>query len=74
MKGLINMQNQDDKCFMWCHNRHLYPRKFHPERVTKEDRVNAKELKYNGITFPVTRDQISRIEKQNEINIFVYGF
>ena len=74
MKGLINMQNQDDKCFLWCHNRHLYPRKFHPERVTKEDRVNAKELKYNGITFPVTRDQISRIEKQNEINIFVYGF
>ena len=74
MKGLINMQNRDDKCFMWCHLRNLYPRKKDPQRVTKEDMELAKTLNYNGITFPVTRDQISRIEKQNEINIFVYGF
>ena len=23
MKGLINIQNDDKKCFLWCHVRHL---------------------------------------------------
>ena len=25
MKGLINMKNEDDECFRWCHIRHLNP-------------------------------------------------
>ena len=75
MKGLINMQNEDDKCLMWDLVRHLNPRKKNPQRVTREDREFAEEkLDFSGITFPVTRDQISRIEKQNKVNIFVYGF
>ena len=32
-KGLINLKNEDDKCFLWCHNRHLNPLKIHPERI-----------------------------------------
>ena len=74
MKGLINIQNQDDKCFMWCQVRHLNPRKVHPERITKEDREIAKKLNYDGIKFPVPRDQFSLIEKQNNFNVFVYGY
>ena len=27
MKGLINLQNKDDKCFLWAHVRYLNPRK-----------------------------------------------
>ena len=23
MKGLINIENNDNKCFLWCHIRHL---------------------------------------------------
>ena len=23
--GLMNIKNEDDKCFLWCHNRHLNP-------------------------------------------------
>ena len=26
-KGLINLKNEDDKCFLWCHVRHLNPQK-----------------------------------------------
>ena len=26
-KGLINLKNEDDKCFLWCHVRHLNPLK-----------------------------------------------
>ena len=31
-KGLINIKNKDDKCFRWCHIRHLNPQSEHPER------------------------------------------
>ena len=35
-KGLINIKNNNQKCFLWCHVRHLNPVKIHPERITKE--------------------------------------
>ena len=34
MKGLINIKNNDNKCFLWCHIRHLNSLKIHPERIT----------------------------------------
>ena len=30
--GLINIKNKDQKCFLWCHLRHINPSKEHPER------------------------------------------
>ena len=30
VKGLINIENNDNKCFLWCHIRHLNPLKIHP--------------------------------------------
>ena len=74
MCGLINLKNTDNECFRWCHNRHLNPRKVHPERITKSDRESVKGLDYTGITFPVTINQINRIEKQNKININLFGY
>ena len=41
MKGLINIKNNDNKCFLWCHIRHLNPLKTHPERITKADNKNG---------------------------------
>ena len=38
MKGLINIKNNDNKCFLWCHIRHLNPLKIHRERITKENK------------------------------------
>ena len=38
MKSLINIKNNDNKCFLWCHIRHLNPLKIHPERITKVDK------------------------------------
>ena len=34
--GLINTKNEDQKCFLWCHVRHINPVKIHPERITRE--------------------------------------
>ena len=73
-KGLINLKNIDNKCLLWSLNRHLNPRKVHPERITKSDRESAKGLDFSGITFPVTINQINRIEKQNKININLFGY
>ena len=52
-KGLINIKNNDQKCFLWCHVRHINPVKDHPERIARVDKEIANNLNYNGIEFPV---------------------
>ena len=74
MKGLINIKNEDNRCFLWCHNRYLNPLKVHPERITRADRESVKKLDYTGVTFPVTVEDMKKIEKQNQININVFGY
>ena len=32
-KGLINIKNKDQKCFLWCHVKHINPSKVHSERI-----------------------------------------
>ena len=34
-KGLINIKNNNQKCFLWCHVRHINLIKVHPERITR---------------------------------------
>ena len=74
MKTLVNPKNEDNRCFLWCHNRYLNPLKVHPERITKADRETVKRLDYTGVTFPVTVKDMKRIEKQNQINVNVFGW
>ena len=35
-KGLINIKNKDQKCFLWCHIRYNSPVKIHPEIITRK--------------------------------------
>ena len=37
-KGLINMKNEDNECFRWCHIRHLNPQDKDPQRIKKSDK------------------------------------
>ena len=74
MKGLINIKNEDDECFRWCHIRHLNPQIKHPERIKKDDKGFVGELNYKGIQFPVSQKQYNKIEKQNSIRINVFGY
>ena len=73
-KGLINIKNYDNKCFLWCHVRHLNLIKKHPERIKKEDKKLANDLNYEGIKFPISKKDYCKIEKQNNIciNVFCY--
>ena len=53
-KGLINIKNNDQKCFLWCHVRHINPVKKHPERIkTIDKKVACNLLNYDEIKFPV---------------------
>ena len=36
IKGLINLQNDDNKCFLWCHIRHLNSIDENLQRITKK--------------------------------------
>ena len=51
-KGLINIKNNNLKCFLWCHIRHINPVKIHPERITREDKKLVNSLNHNGVGFP----------------------
>ena len=52
-KRLINIRNNDQKCFLSCHVRHINPSKQHPGRIKKVNKRIAKELNYDGVEFPV---------------------
>ena len=43
-KGLINIKNKNQKCFLWCHVSHINPSKEHPERIRKIDKKLVKHI------------------------------
>ena len=73
-RGLINLQNEDNECFRWCHIRYLNPQEKDPQRIKRTDKTFICQLDYSSIEFPVTVKQINKIEKQNNICINLFGF
>ena len=47
MKGLINIKNNDNKCFLWCHIRHLNPLKIRPQIKADKNMIN--DLDYKAV-------------------------
>ena len=70
--GLINIKSNDNKCFLWCHIRHLNLISKNPNRITKENKKLVTSLNYEGNEFPVSRKDYCKIEKQN--NTFIKCF
>ena len=73
-KRLINIKNKDQKCFLWCHVRHINPSKEHPERVLKIDKEITEKLDYDEIEIPVQEKDFNKIEVKNSICINVFGY
>ena len=67
-KGLINIKNKEDKCFRWCHIRHLNLQKTNPQRIKRVDKQFIEGLDHTNIEFPVSQRQYNKIEKQNDIS------
>ena len=72
IKGLINIKNNDNKCFLWCHIRHLNLVERNPQRITRKDRELINKFDYEGINFPVLKKDYCRIEMQNKICINMF--
>lgn len=73
-KGLINLENEDNDCFRWCHIRYLNPKENNPQRIKKSDKRMVEQLNYQHTEFPVAVKHYNKIEKQNNININVFGY
>ena len=73
-KGLINIKNNNKKCFLWCYVRHISPVKIYPERITQKDEKLTNDLNYDGVKFPVQEKDFSKIETKNNIcsNAYCY--
>ena len=73
-KGLINIKNKDQKCFLWCHIRHISPSTEHPGEIKNVDKRLANNLNYDGIEFPIKEKDFDKIEVRNNISINVFGY
>ena len=74
-KAIINMKNQDDKCFMWSVLRALNPKDKNAERIDNDLKNKVDTLNMEGIQYPVSLRAIDRFEHLNpEISITVLGY
>ena len=74
-KGLINIKNNDQKCFSLCHISHINPVKIRPEIITRKGEELANDRAYDGVKFSVQEKDFSKIETKNNIciNTYCYG-
>ena len=72
-KAVINIQNDDDKCFLWSVLAHLYEANDHRYRVNHYKQYES-ELDMNGIVYPVAVKDVPKFEKQNNISVNVFGY
>ena len=73
--GLINIKNEDQKCFTYCLIYHLNQNKIknNPQRVSNYKQYEN-TVDFTGIDFPVSIKDIPKIEKMNNIAINVFGY
>ena len=74
LKHPINIKNNDNKGFLWCHIRYLNLVKIHSVRITKKDKEMISKLNYEGIKFPVSKKDYCQIERQSSILIHVFCY
>ena len=74
MKGLINIKNNDKKCFLWCNIRYLNPLNKNPQGITQVDKKIVNNIDWKEIVFPVCKRDYKKIEQKNNIciNVFCY--
>ena len=71
--AIINIQNKDDKCFLWSVLRHLHPVQKNGERISDLKKYEN-DLNFKIIKFPIQVKDITKFENQNPnlpgINVF----
>ena len=75
-RATINIQNSDDKCFIYCLGRALdpTPEKNKLERVSKHLKAVCESLGLNNIKIPVSEKDLPNIENQFNISINLFSY
>ena len=70
---LLNIRNNDNKCFAYSVLAAMFPEKEHKQRQNKY-KPNLHKLNLDNIEFPMPLMDVPKFEKQNNIGINVFGF
>ena len=76
-KAIINIQNKDEKCFLWlviagtCLIKEV---NFHNPQRPKSYRGFENKFNLQRISFPMALSEIPKFERQNNLSISVYGY
>ena len=70
---LLNIRNNDNKCFAYSVLAAMFPEKEHKQRQNKY-KPNLHTLHFDNIEFPMSLTDVPKLEKQNNIGINVFGF
>ena len=74
-EAIINLENDDDECFVWAFTRALNLVEEHSERIDKILREKSKVLNWERLKFPVNLSYINKFENRNSsISINVFGY
>ena len=73
-KAVVNVKNKDDQCLRWALRSAMFPvakgeHNYRPTKYPEED-----GLDFTGIDTPTPISQISKVEKQNDLAINVFGW
>ena len=73
-RSVLNIHNDDEKCFLYCLLASLHPTHNEPELV-KHYTAFENEIDMSNIFYPVSIPQINKVENRNEnISINVFSF
>ena len=74
-KSIVNIKNQDQKCFLWSVLAALHPvsRKNNPNNVSHYTSLE-KEMNIKGLSYSVHTGQIDKFEMQNDVSVNVIGY
>ena len=72
-KAIINVKNNDNKCFIWSLLPHKYNITDNPHRVSHYLPYEH-EILLGDVQCPVSMDKIGKIEQLNNLRINVFGF
>ncbi|KAK3107369.1 hypothetical protein FSP39_012926 [Pinctada imbricata] len=73
IRSVINVKNDDQKCFLWSILAACHPAPHNAERLNHYTAFKS-EFNMSGIAYPVTINSIPKFEKQNGISVNVFGF
>ncbi|XP_065196385.1 uncharacterized protein LOC135827878 [Sycon ciliatum] len=72
-KAIINIKNNDDRCLMWALLSALHPVEQNAEHASKYTQY-VEDLRFDGVMFPATLRDVSKVEIQNGLAINVFGY